>query len=277
MRILKAYFDSISQIIQSESNLTTNQNPSDVGTNREDIILSFLNNHLPDICKANIGGKIIDTFDNESEQVDIVVSSIFGPKFSHQNKTIYLADSTYAAIEIKSTLNYKTLEDGLNKSHSVKKLHKMKTDRAKQVISFSKNIDRICTGIFAHNTKIEDPKRILELMNKFNQSKNINDNISMIDFICVNMKYCIVRSRVEDASIASLVSIASPMDDIEYDMEEFRRKSHYDVYGESTLAYMLSSLLTYITYIGPLNYDLGVYLGMTMYRDKESGCLKWIK
>lgn len=272
MRKLKGYFDSISQIIQSESKLTTNQNPSDIGTNREDILLSFLNNHLPEICKANLGGKIIDIFDNESEQVDIVVNSIFGPKFFHQNKTIYLVDSTYAAIEIKSTLNYKTLEDGLNKSLSVKKLHKMKTDDAKQVISFSKNIDRVCTGIFAYNTKIEDPNRILEMINKFYQSKNITDNISMIDFICVNMKYCIERGRVED------VVTAVRSDGIEQDMGEFRKKPRYIIYtGSPSLAQMLSSLLKYITYIGPLNYNLDSYLSSISYYDKESGSFRTVE
>ncbi|MEM9009270.1 MAG: DUF6602 domain-containing protein [Cyanobacteria bacterium P01_F01_bin.86] len=95
------------------------------GTAREIFIQEFLRTNMPsEIDFSN--GEIVDKFDNQSGQLDIIIQSSFSPKIPIQNSTqLSLNDAVIGAIEVKSDLaSGKHLDNALNAAIKVKSLHR---------------------------------------------------------------------------------------------------------------------------------------------------------
>jgi hypothetical protein len=118
----KSYLLSIADCLQAryEGMQRKGQNPVDKGELCETFVKEFLTDCLSDQFKIFRGGKIINIDNNESKQLDIVLTSrnslkIFG------DKGIYPIESAFAVFSITATLSWKKLEECINEFESIPK------------------------------------------------------------------------------------------------------------------------------------------------------------
>ncbi len=178
--MLKKYFEAESSGIESLYNQASFTGHSvDTGSNREKILIDFLNRHLPNKFQAVKGGKIFDSDGASTKQVDIIVYDNEIPRFASQENTLYLAEGVSSAIEVKSVLDINKLREGLENLKSIKSIQK------RMNISMSVgNIRRdIYCGIFSYKTTLKMDKIMSEL----------RDN-EFADFIMVNNKFLLLKN-----------------------------------------------------------------------------------
>lgn len=116
----KDYFISIIDSLQAdfEGNFRKAQNPADKGELCENFVKKFLEGFFSDNYKIFRGGKIVDCNNNESSQLDIILTAknslkIFG------EKGIYPIESVYGVFSVTSTLNHKKFLSCLNEFKSI--------------------------------------------------------------------------------------------------------------------------------------------------------------
>lgn len=93
------------------------------GGNREDLVKSFLLDHLPQ--KFTITSGLI--FSSEglfSREADLIIADGFNnaPLFAKQSKQLWPVESVYAVVEVKTSLSNSTLRDSIEKCRKFKKL-----------------------------------------------------------------------------------------------------------------------------------------------------------
>lgn len=120
MSKIQDYFNGVSAKLAAQSGIsgTIEHNP-DNGTNREIVLIDFLNKHLPRRIRANSGGKIISFDGKESKQLDVIVSNDIGVRFEENEKTFFSSESIAGVISVKTTLNSGTLIDSFENLLSV--------------------------------------------------------------------------------------------------------------------------------------------------------------
>ena len=186
--MLKKYFEAESESLASLSKQASSTgHPTDTGSNREDILIDFLNKHLPSKFKAIKGGKIFDSDGALTKQTDVIIYDNEVPRLASQENTLYLAEGVSSAIEVKSALNSNTLSDSLENLKSIKKINK-KMNISISVGDFRKDI--YC-GIFAYNTELNVDK-ILDKLESFSKDNNDTD---FADFILVNNKFLFLKNN----------------------------------------------------------------------------------
>ena len=132
---IKKYFNIISQKIQLDSDLIaksfSSHHPSS-GQNKEKLVLELLNKCLPSRYIVDTG-LVVDSEGNHSHESDLLIADGLNdfPFFSKTSKSIWFAESIYAAIEIKSKLGPIELDDSLEKCKCFKNL-KRKFDESTQ-------------------------------------------------------------------------------------------------------------------------------------------------
>lgn len=204
---LKNYFIQQADLLDCESsgaNLT--KHPTDTGDNREFLIKRFFDEHLPFRSRAFIGGKIFDSSnEEESSQVDLIIYNEFTPRFHHLNKTLYMAEGVYAAIEVKSMLTKTVINGSKGKKSlfdycsSVKRLSK-KFSSGGFYDSKGAPLEKIYFGIFAYKSNL-NPQEIINETNHYYELNNMGKEFK-IDFICVNKKFTIIFNKVNEAGWA---------------------------------------------------------------------------
>ena len=123
MERIKNYFNNISKKLTIESDLAGGGNHrGDIGTNREEIFKNFLNNHIPNRLKAQLGGEILGLNGMHSGQLDIIISNDIGGRFEEKEKTFFIAESVASVISVKSFLDKSQLFDALGNISSVPEL-----------------------------------------------------------------------------------------------------------------------------------------------------------
>lgn len=179
--ILEEYFANQSKILaqQYQSSSIAEHNP-DTGSNRENILINWLNAHLPRMVHAQSGGKIIDSFDNRSKQVDVIVYDSRMPTLGGNEKTYFFVEGVVAAIEVKSELNKKSLSESLVNISSIKSCQK-KIGAGIFVGGQPKKVP--LSGVFAFTTSYTSHEALLSELNTL--SKEIEHQP---DFICINGK-----------------------------------------------------------------------------------------
>ena len=98
------------------------ENPTGVGTQREEVYRAFLERHLPKMCDVFLGGYIFDSQGHASDQVDIIVTSDNTPRFRMSSGERFIAplEGTIGVIEVKSRLTKDVaLKDALKNCASV--------------------------------------------------------------------------------------------------------------------------------------------------------------
>jgi hypothetical protein len=84
------------------------------GAEAEKIVQDFLNHHLPQRFRA-ISGIIIDKANALSPQTDVIIyDALTSPVYCYSEEMLMLPlDMVAVVIEVKSRLNHKEIEDGL--------------------------------------------------------------------------------------------------------------------------------------------------------------------
>ncbi len=124
--MLHKYFKDISCELERKSQTIrehfATHRPS-AGENREGMVKSFLREYLPG--KYAISSGLILSKEGEfSNQADIVITDRMSnaPLFGYVNKKIWLAESIYSFIEVKTQLTPSTLDDSIKKCKRFKEL-----------------------------------------------------------------------------------------------------------------------------------------------------------
>lgn len=97
--------------------------PVDIGADRVNILKDFLTKYLPRYYGFG-NGEIIDSYDNRSGQVDIIICNQYHPfTYNEEGLGLFLAEGIDWAIEVKSNL-ITELEQGLLQVKRIKRLKK---------------------------------------------------------------------------------------------------------------------------------------------------------
>ena len=119
---LRDHYTSVAKELSSKARQAgLLNNPTGVGTEREEVYRAFLDRHVPKMCDVFLGGYIFDVEGNKSAQIDVIVTSGNAPRFrmSSGNRFIAPLEGTIAVAEIKSHLSKDTLHDALNNCASI--------------------------------------------------------------------------------------------------------------------------------------------------------------
>lgn len=124
-------FRGISRKMRAEFKDITSQisHMGDRGSNREEVIKSFLKKHLPG--KYVIGsGQAISADGQLSKQLDIVIyAHSTCPLWYNEHTQIFPSESVCAVVEVKSSLNKPVLEECIENIRSVRRLPKLGGER----------------------------------------------------------------------------------------------------------------------------------------------------
>lgn len=140
---ISEYFKNISDRFNSESNelrlFFSTHRPS-AGSNREGLVADFLRKHLP--SKYEISHGLVFSSEGEfSNQADVLVCDALNnaPLFRDRKEPIWLVESIYALVEVKTTISPSELDDCIAKCQKFKSLKRRSTDR---------NLGRIRDSLF---------------------------------------------------------------------------------------------------------------------------------
>lgn len=143
--------------LRNEFENIKNSNPhfAERGAEAEIILQDFLNSHLPQRFAA-ASGIIIDHQNSISSQTDVIIyDAINSPIYRKGERVLILPnDNVASAIEVKSSLSKKELQDAAEKIASVKKLRKTPITNVDQPVTFSSLITTRTLGVvFAYDSK----------------------------------------------------------------------------------------------------------------------------
>lgn len=153
------------------------------GTETENVLNKFLNNHLPRRFAA-ANGIAIDSEDNISQQFDTLI-------YDAENNPVYRAgegfvaqilpsDSIAAAIEIKSNLNKEELKDAAEKIASIKRLKRSPISNHDQQVNFSNFISITCLGVVFAYTSTTSLKTLAKNLKEINQTIPKSQRIDLV-------------------------------------------------------------------------------------------------
>jgi hypothetical protein len=123
----------------------SNPHAAEKGAEVENVLRTFLNQHMPQRFHAG-SGIVIDNKNEISRQTDVIIYDALSSLFyrASEKTQIVPADTVACVIEVKSSLDKAELEDGYNKIVSYKKLKKT---------PFRSNMDQVSTG--SHLSTVE--------------------------------------------------------------------------------------------------------------------------
>lgn len=113
---LKEHYVAIAAELSSRaSQARLLNNPTAVGTEREEVYRGFLERHLPKTCDVFLGGFVFDLKGTISKQIDVIVTGGITPRFRMASGDRYIAplEGAIGVAEIKSMLDRDTLHEAL--------------------------------------------------------------------------------------------------------------------------------------------------------------------
>lgn len=125
MSVQDYFFDISQELIRKSNRVKTgfSTHHLSAGENREDILANFLSNHLPG--KFGVDTGLILSSDGEfSNQADLVIvdNDNNSPLYPNSTNKLWLVESIYALIEVKTNLTPDNLKDAFEKCKKFKKL-----------------------------------------------------------------------------------------------------------------------------------------------------------
>lgn len=126
--MIRSYFSDVSAELNRRSNEIRSwfatHRPS-AGQSREDLVSKFLNDYLPDAFEIS-SGLILSSNGEFSSQADVIISDKISnrPLFRHTSVPIWLVESVYALLEIKTSLKPDDLQDAISKCRRFKELER---------------------------------------------------------------------------------------------------------------------------------------------------------
>lgn len=144
--ILFEYFESTAGVLQAEYERSKQQNAAaNLGRNREVFSIEFLKKVLP--LKFSVrSGEIWDSSKNKTGQLDIIILRDDAPVLNIGSDDVYIAEGTFAVIEIKSNLTRTKLDEAGDSLTKVSNLN----INVGAVISSGATIDRPLRIVFAY-------------------------------------------------------------------------------------------------------------------------------
>ena len=120
------YFASVAEELRRQSdrvrfNFATHR-PS-AGDNRESIVAEFLRSHLPQSVGVSTG-LVLSSDGIFSQQADVLITDVLtnAPLYSTMPEQLWLAESVYAIIEVKTNLSPREIADSIEKCRRFKSL-----------------------------------------------------------------------------------------------------------------------------------------------------------
>ena len=170
---IDGYFQSIAEQLHLQSkqiqaiphNLTA-------GENQEEIVSKLLRDYLPAFVEVDTG-IILSSSGEFSNQADIIIADRLNnlSLYPHLTKKVWLVESVYGMIEVKTTLTRKELKDSINKSKRFKQLKRKFNPQQSP-----KNKESLFI-LWAFNSSKEIAKTIKEVYNKEKDKKSLPDII----------------------------------------------------------------------------------------------------
>ncbi len=168
------------------------------GSAREDLLKDYIKNLLPEKYSIS-SGIIIDNNQTQSKQQDFIIHDSFNcPSFFKTNSNSILPiESVYATIEIKSTLDYHTLEQSAKNIESVRTLNKLPN------INNSKNLYDCVYPlgfVFAYSstyTLEQIQKKLFEI----NKHIDVRHQISIICILDKGLIFNVQKNNVTDVTL----------------------------------------------------------------------------
>jgi Domain of unknown function (DUF6602) len=119
--VRKRAITSISTAITEYAEASSLESKAFIGRIREIAALRILEPFLPEDFKIKRSGKIIDAFNNESNEVDLIICSNKNlPKIMFgQEEVFFPAENVYFAIEVKSKVTSDEIRDAHNKAKTI--------------------------------------------------------------------------------------------------------------------------------------------------------------
>jgi hypothetical protein len=124
---LTSYFTKVGEVLRGEAEVASIfPNSSDIGVSRELIYLEFLKQHAPSKCNVYLGGFLFGEDGDESNQLDIIISTDTAPRYNFHNpdgkgKSFAPVEGCLGIASIKSKLDKAQLIDSLNGIASIPK------------------------------------------------------------------------------------------------------------------------------------------------------------
>ena len=118
---LSDYYRDLGRILSSEASAAAIfANSSDIGITREHAYFGFLSKHLPQKCSIFLGGFLFDDAGEESNQLDIIITTDTAPRFElGGGKGFSPVEGSLGVVSVKSTLDKKQLFDSLTGMASI--------------------------------------------------------------------------------------------------------------------------------------------------------------
>lgn len=169
------------------------------GSAREDLLKDYLKKLLPEKYSIS-SGIIIDNSQKQSKQQDFIIHDAFNcPSFfKTESNSILPIESVYATIEVKSTLDYSTLDQSVKNVESVRNLNKLIN---RNIIRNQYDNFYPLGFVFAYSSTCS-----LEQIQKklFELNKNINSR-HQISIICILDKGLIFNVQKNNVTEVTLI------------------------------------------------------------------------
>ncbi len=156
------------------------KHPVNIGSAREGLIANFLEKNLPENIKYHTG-EIFDRKENRSGQIDIVLHPISSPKINLYNSiNIFPAETVLAAIEVKSQLTKKTLNEALQSCEKLKRVEVFRELSDNKV-----NVDQRTVPFLVVAYKGMTNKTLIKHLKAYSPGVSINKYRALPDLIVV--------------------------------------------------------------------------------------------
>lgn len=123
MSILRTYLEECHNSLLADFKRTTaaGNHGGDLGENREQLIVDFINKNQPRRLNAIRGGQVIGLNSEPSKQIDVLVTHDSTIEFRADHKSYRVAEAILAGIAIKSNLTRESLKDDFKNLASIPK------------------------------------------------------------------------------------------------------------------------------------------------------------
>jgi hypothetical protein len=123
LSILRTYLEACYNSLLQNFDRTTaaGNHGGDLGENRENLIVDFINQNQPRRLYAHRGGQVIGINSEPSQQIDILVTHDSSIEFREDSKSYRVAEAILAGIAVKSNLTREHLKSDFKNLASIPK------------------------------------------------------------------------------------------------------------------------------------------------------------
>ncbi len=197
--------------LQGDFDYIKNTNPhyAERGGEAEDILIKFLNDHLPKRYAATTGF-VIDSTNDISKQVDVIVyDAINSPVFRKDERVMILpSDNVAVTIEVKSNLNKAELIDAAQKISKVKTLKKSPLSNIDQQVTMTDVVVTKTTGIVFAYSSTTSLETLANNLAEINKGIPFNEWIDVIIVLDKGLITYYVQSPIGKGIFGKISSIA---------------------------------------------------------------------